>query len=172
MKKIFALLDTMENVVMQWTAMALMVLLVITVILRYVLHMDLYGIDEPEICVAFWLYFISSAHCSNQRTQITADIVNFICKHQLSKLYIKAGTTLVSALICLIFSFWSFGLVRFAVQEGQKTLVWHIPSASYYIAVVIGLWLMFLYHLRDFLIAAQAIRTGNISFAARLFKED
>ena len=138
-------------------------LLVYTVFMRYVFEKDVLGMDELEVCVAFWLYFIASANCSNKGTQITADILNIVCKKcPKARRIINAFTSLLSACVGLIFTYFSFNFFDFAFQRSQRTLILRLPVTTYYIAIVIGLALMSIYHFRDFIIIAKELRKGEI----------
>ena len=48
-------LKKVEEFVMIWSSLILMVLLVYTVFMRYIFNRDVLGMDELEVCVAFWL---------------------------------------------------------------------------------------------------------------------
>ncbi|MCQ4762793.1 TRAP transporter small permease [Cloacibacillus evryensis] len=163
MRNFASWLKKVEEFVMIWSSLILMVLLVYTVFMRYIFNRDVLGMDELEVCVAFWLYFIASANCSNNGTQITADILNIVCKNcpKVQKI-INAMTSLLSACVGIVFTYFSFAFFDFAFQRSQRTLILRLPVTSYYIAIVLGLVLMSVYHFRDFVITAKELRRGEV----------
>mgnify|MGYP000359122411 CR=1 FL=1 len=163
MRYIFRILKKMEEFVMIWSSLILMVLLVYTVFMRYIFNKDVLGMDELEVCVAFWLYFIASANCSNNGTQITADILNLVCrKSPKIQRMINAVTSLLSACVGIVFTYLSFSFFDFAFQRSQRTLILRLPVTSYYIAIVLGLTLMSIYHFRDFIIIAKELHRKEV----------
>ena len=149
MKVLFAFLNRVERFMMLYSTLILMGLLCVTVFLRYVMNTDLYAIDEPEIGIAFWMYFMSSAHASNKKRQITADILGFMVKSERAKALLNMLTSLITATVTAIFAYWCISMVIFSIVQDQRTLVWRIPKATYNIAVLAGLALMSLYAFRD-----------------------
>jgi TRAP-type C4-dicarboxylate transport system permease small subunit len=160
MKKFFLFLNSLERFVILYTTLVVMGLLCVAVFLRYALKTDLYAIDEPEIAIAMWMYFISSAHASNRGSQITADILGFMVGSRFGKAFIKLITNIASAAITAVFAYWSIGMLRFSIAQSQRTLVWRIPKSTYNLAILLGLALMSLYSLRDAILAAKELSRG------------
>ena len=163
MRRISRLIEKTEEYVMIWSSLLLMLVLSYSVFMRYVLKKDVYGLDEIEQVIAFWLYFIAAANCSNKGEQITADILNVVCKKApLAKITISAVASLLAACVGFLFTYFSFGFFKFAFQRSQRTLILSIPFTTYYIAVVLGLLLMSIYHFRDFLVRVKKLRRGEV----------
>ena len=142
-------LDKLLKAIMITSGIFITVTVFIAVVLRYIFEMDLYAIDEFQMLAAYWFYFISAAYASSHGKQITSDIITFVLKKESSKLFVSLLVNIISALVLLIFAYWSRDLVTFAITASQKTQVWQISMVFYYFPVVLGLSLMVIFAFRD-----------------------
>lgn len=149
MKQIFTRLLAFERVSIVICGMTTAALINVTVFLRYFLKTDLYGIEEFELVFAFYLYFIGTAYASATRRQVTVNFVEALLKSQLVKKITKIFSTSITLVVCALYTWWSFGMIEFALENSPKTAVWKIPMLINYSAVVIGFILMSLYCIRD-----------------------
>ena len=62
-----------QGVLLFITLLGIAILVFIQVILRYVLHHPLMGIEELLLFPTIWLYFLGSANASVEHTHITKD---------------------------------------------------------------------------------------------------
>ena len=67
------------GVVMLWVAFAIFV----QIILRYIFHAPLFGIEEIVILTAAWLYFIGVAYTTKAEGHVKVDIITLFSKNRL-----------------------------------------------------------------------------------------
>jgi TRAP-type C4-dicarboxylate transport system permease small subunit len=130
-------------------SIGMVLMICLTVVLRYFFETDLYAIDEFETICAFWLYFIGAAYASYTRKQITADILNFVIQNKRVKKTILIVSSFLTFAVCCVFTVFSLDLFAFAFGRSQKTLIWQIPMTVTYAAIVLGFILMSAYNFRD-----------------------
>ena len=131
-----------------WMALVLMLavtfLVFIQVILRYVLHHPLMGIEEMLLFPTIWLYFLGGAIASRERNHIECRVVT---------MYVR-GTALhvanaLKAAIALAIAVWLtygvYGYFRYALRVGKESDMLYIPLVLGESALFIGLLLMSLY---------------------------
>ncbi len=138
-----------EKFIMVVTSMVLVLLVCWAVVLRYVLELDLYGIEEIEVLIGFWLYFVAGVYGSYKGTQISADILNVLVKNTHVKRFFNIAANIVAFLMVSVFAYWSWDLLMFSIQKRPVTAVWRIPMFFTYLPVVLGFCLMAVYALRD-----------------------
>jgi TRAP-type C4-dicarboxylate transport system permease small subunit len=155
MKKLFSTLLVFERVTVVLCGLTIAALINITVFLRYFLETDLYGIEELELVLAFWLYFIGTAYASATRKQVTVNFLDVMIKSLTIKKALKVTSTFVTLAVCAFYAWWSFDMIGFALDNSPKSSVWKIPTIINYAAVVIGFLLMTIYSVRDLV---EAIR--------------
>ena len=149
MKKMFSTLRVFERVTVVVCGLTIAALINLTVILRYFLQTDLYGIEEFELALAFWLYFIGTAYASGTRKQVTVNFLDSMIKSQSFKKALNVVSALITLGVCAFYAWWSFDMVGFALENSPKTAVWKLPILFNYLAVVFGFLLMTLYCVRD-----------------------
>lgn len=82
--------------------LSITLLVTIQVILRYLLHHPLMGIEELLLFPTIWLFFLGSANASWERTQIKAGILDVFVK----SIKIKKIFSIIMATASFILSFW------------------------------------------------------------------
>lgn len=144
-----------EEIIMMSVGLLLPAIVTVGVFFRYVLKTDLYAIEEIEIFLAIWFYFMGSAYCSYKGTHITADILQTMTKSfKLRKAYALLATGL-ALVISVVFTYWCTDMVVYAWEKSPTTAVWKIPLFAQYLAVYISMILMSIYALRDFVRACR-----------------
>ena len=139
-----------EEIVMMTVGILLPSIVTVGVFFRYVLKTDLYAIEEIEIFLAIWFYFMGSAYCSYKEAHITADILQAMTKSfKLRKIYRVIATGL-SLAISIVFTYWCTDMVTYAWKKSPVSAVWKIPLVAQYIAVYLSMILMSIYAFRDF----------------------
>jgi TRAP-type C4-dicarboxylate transport system permease small subunit len=133
--------------------------LFLAVLLRYVFEIDLFGITELLLIPTFLLYFIGGAHGSYEKSHITADIVGAYVKNESFKNWVTVFTSLVTLIVCIIITKWTFDYVIWSFDNGGKTPGWKIPYYIPHGTVLIGFILMTFYTIinliREFSVAIK-----------------
>lgn len=134
----------------------------LAVILRYVLKMDLFGIEELLIIPIFLLYFFGATYGTYEKSHITADILDSYIKNAKVLLWIRTFTTFISLLASSVFSYWAIQYFIWSVNKLEKTPGWHIPLFIPHGVVMIGFVLMSMYFLIHLYTHIQCIRGKKV----------
>jgi TRAP-type C4-dicarboxylate transport system permease small subunit len=131
-----------------WTALVLMLavtfLVFIQVILRYVLHHPLMGIEEMLLFPTIWLYFLGGAIASRDRNHIECRVVTMYV--QGTALHIaNALKAAISLVVALWLTYGAYEYLRYALRVGKESDMLYIPLVLGESALFIGLLLMCTY---------------------------
>ncbi len=124
--------------------------LFLSVTFRYVLKIDLFGIEELLLIPTFLLYFIGAAQGSYEGSHITADILESYIKSEKIKAWNRLITSAVTLIVCLIITFWNSQYLIWSFNNGGTTSGYQIPLYIPHGTVSIGFILMSFYSLIHF----------------------
>jgi len=113
--------------------------------LRYVFHINVYGIEEVVAFFAFWLYFAGAAYGAFEDSHIQADIVSYFVKNLKLLSIVQAFVAGVVFLISILGIYAAWGMVSFTFQMGSQTPVWRFPLWIPQGSVLFGFVFMTLY---------------------------
>lgn len=153
--KLESLLLKFERVIMLVVGLFLPTIITVGVIFRYILNTDLYAIEEIEVFLAIWFYFIGSAYASYKKSQITADLLQATIKSYTIRKYIAVIAAVFTVLIGIAFCYWSFDMINYAWVKKPQTAVWKLPLIGEYAGVSLSLILMTIYAVRDLVTAIR-----------------
>ena len=135
----------------EWAAFALMLavtfLVFIQVILRYVLHHPLMGIEELLLFPTIWLYFVGGAIASRERTHIECRVVMMYLKGPVAQHIGNIVKASVSLLVCAWLTYWAYEYFRYSLRVWKESGTLFIPLVFAESAMFFGLLLMSLYTL-------------------------
>lgn len=117
----------------------------LVVLFRYILKVNLFGMEEIIIIGAFWLYFIGGAYGTYDKSHISADFLSSYVKNIKIKSSIQLFTSLLTLAICLLYTFWSVEFFQWTYSSGAKTTALHIPVIFSQSAITVGFFLMSFY---------------------------
>lgn len=129
------------------------VIITASVVMRYVLKTDLYGLEEIEILLAMWIYFIGGSYGSYERSHITADIMNVIIKNPKILHGISIFVTAVSLAVSIFFAVWGIQYWNLIFMIGGNTPGLKIPLPLQRMPLTIGFVLMVWFNLYHFVCA-------------------
>ena len=133
-----------ENVIM--ILMIIIPLLVTTqVILRYVLHAPLMGIEELMLFPIIWLYMLGGANASRSRNHIQCGILTLYIKKEKSMAIFNLIKTLVSLLVSSWLTYWAYWFFTYSLRVWKSSDLLYIPMFLGESAIFIGLLLMTIY---------------------------
>lgn len=127
--------------------------MIATVVLRYVLKMNLFGMDEIILCFVFWFYFFGGVNGSMEDSHIRADVIGTFIKNPKILWGLRLVTRVIEIgvqvfLIWLSVELFLTNCRRMPVTQGLK-----IPYIVPQFAIVVGFLLMFLYNIGHLLYA-------------------
>ena len=148
-----------ERAIMLSVGLLLPAMITVGVIFRYILKTDLYAIEEFEVFLAIWFYFMGSAYASYKKQQITADILQAMVKSFATRKLVAIIASLIMVLVSIAFCYYSFDMMAYSWDKQSRTAVWKLPLVWEYLAVLLGFIIMTVYSIRDFVHACK--RTPN-----------
>ncbi|MCM3766273.1 TRAP transporter small permease [Neobacillus niacini] len=135
----------LQRTILILTSILIVLGISITAIFRYVFKVDIFGMEEIIVIFAFWLYFTGGAYGSYERSHISADIISSYVKNERTKSMIKAATSLITTVLCLIFAWWAVQFFIWSFESGGKSPTLGIPSVVPKSAICFGFILMAFY---------------------------
>lgn len=120
---LFHFFDAIQKWVLVFTGIIVFVLTIATVFLRYVLTMNVLGLDEIILLVIFWQYFIGAAQGSREDSQIKADMVSTVVKNKT----VVAWCHLLARIIeCGVIGV----CIKWSISIGVANIVWKFFSLT------------------------------------------
>ncbi len=149
MEKLFDLIDNFICKIQEYicivTGVIVCLLIVAAAFMRYVLAKDFYGSEELILLTAFWLYFMGSSLAARDDTHINADMTSLFVKNEKIKEKIALIKYILSFLISILTTKWSFGYILWSMSLNPKTNVLKIPLTLSQIPILISFVLMDIY---------------------------
>ena len=121
------------------------ILVFIEVMLRYVFHSPLFGIEELIVFIAMWLYFIGASLGAHDRTHIKADVIHVWVKSARGMAIIHTVNSVVTVTLSAIMASWCYDYFIFALKKGGESPALRIPLILPQSGVFVGAILMTLY---------------------------
>ena len=134
----------------------------LAVLLRYVLKIDLFGLEELLIIPIFCLYFFGATYGTFEKSHITADLLDTYIKNEKVLLWVRTFTNLVSIIASGIFAYWAVQYFMWSFNKLEKTSGWHIPLFVPHGIVMVGFILMTIYMLIHLYQQFQLIRGKKV----------
>jgi TRAP-type C4-dicarboxylate transport system permease small subunit len=147
LKKIWNFLLTLEKAIMIVASIGVVILIFISVIMRYILEKNFSGMEELVVMVAFWIYFIGGTYGSYEGSHITADILSVFIKGERAKLAIAFVRDIISTVILFMASYCAVELMNYTAQAGGVTATLKISMMVVYAPIFVGIFMMNFYTL-------------------------
>jgi TRAP-type C4-dicarboxylate transport system permease small subunit len=130
--------------------LAISILVFAEVILRYVLHHPLMGIEEMLIFPAVWLYLLGGAHASQERNQIRARVLEVFLHSSHSVHISKVVMAGITSVVAVWLAYWAGEYFVYALgrEKLSSSLYWPLIYAES--AIFVGFLLMAIYTLVEF----------------------
>lgn len=134
--------------VLIFSSIVLVFTLASTVIMRYVLKIDIFGLEELIIIPGFWLYFLGAGYATKEKNfHIQADLISSYVESPLINKLIELITSIITFVTSLIMTLWSYTFFKDSVTSGAKTPALKIPLFVSHSSVFIGFLIMTIYFL-------------------------
>lgn len=125
------------------------------VILRYFFKTSFVGIEELAAYVAFWMYFIGASYGAYERSHIKAELTHLVFGNSLNYARCRAVTSFISFAASAYILPWAYDYLVWGVVRGEQsrsTLLGNTyPVVFFQVSILIGLCLMCLYFLVEFI---------------------
>ena len=169
LKKAARLLLKLEQFIAVVCCIAIILLVFITVFMRYIFKTGFQGMEELIMLFAFGIYFIGGALGTYYESQITADLTSLLVKNPRKMMGIKAFQNLIDGLLIGVCAVFSTQQMLFVLQIGSRSSGLKLPVWVMYTIILVGLFLMSFYALWHFWDYAK--RTINYSKRSGAEKE-
>lgn len=127
------------------------------VLFRYILRTDLFGLDEVELLLAFWIYFIGGAFGARYGVQIKADFTGFLLsRYPRLRLGAQILGRAIAVLIGCVFAYWGIDFIVDSYNAGGRTPILMLPVWVARLPVCIGTTMVALYLTIDLLIFVRS----------------
>lgn len=150
MKSVINKLVALQNMISVIVLFSLLTLIFIQVLLRYVFNLPLMGIEELMLFPTIWLYMLGAANASEERSHIVVDIADVFIKSQKLLQIIHFIKNVISAIIAVILTYWCFNYFQYSLKLWKLSPLLSMPMFLAESALFIGLVLMSIYSLSDF----------------------
>ncbi|HPQ96105.1 MAG: TRAP transporter small permease [Thiothrix sp.] len=149
LKKIDMLLVRLIHPILIFTGLAVAVCFVAGIFSRAVLGVPLFGLEELILIAVMWFYMLGAALASRERSHLSADFIQVISKNPHVWRLAALVSTVISLVMAVMFVAWSYDLMAWGFQKGQKTPVFSIPWVVAQSSLFVAAVLFVAYLLRD-----------------------
>lgn len=149
---------------------AVTLLMVTEIVLRYVLNSSLRGLPEIYLLLVMWLYMLSTSMASANRSHLRIDIISSLIRSSRTERVYRLIISLLMLIIGLYFIRWAYGLFHWGLIRPTTTPILNIPGLATQTSIFVASLLVTGYSLRDVIQAGIAIWSGGPStgtFAAQ-----
>ena len=148
---LWRVLDWLQQVIMIITSVAIVVLVVTQVLLRYVFMMPLMGIEELACLFGFWLYFTGAANGTRERSHIKADLLDVFIKNKRALYISKSVVTFITLCLAAVFVQWAINYFQWSIRSWERSPSLSIPMIYAQASLVANSFLMFFYFFLEFM---------------------
>ena len=121
--------------------------MVLEVLLRYLLKMNLFGIDEIILCFAIWFYFFGGINGSKEDSQVRADIISVLFHSEKVSWAIRIVSRVIEIIVTIFLTILAYDLIIVNIARMPTTQGLKIPLIIPQLAILIGWTLMAIYNI-------------------------
>lgn len=141
-KKILKIIISLQRAVVLLIGIAVPLIVVYQVILRYVLKKPLMGIEELLVFFIIWLYMLGGSVASEQRNHIECGILTLYIKKDKSIKLFNCIKSMFSVVICSWLTYWGYWYFGYSLKLWKTSDILHIPMFFGEGVIFIGFALM------------------------------
>ncbi|KUK86622.1 MAG: Tripartite ATP-independent periplasmic transporter DctQ component [Synergistales bacterium 58_81] len=143
--KFWRVLGILQKIIMIISSMAILTLVLVQVLLRYVFVMPLMGVEEVATMVGFWLYFMGASWGTAERSHIKADLMQAAIKDPRKLIWVKVLTSTACVILSAMMIYWGWGYTVWGYTRMQLSPTLMIPMIYSQVSIFTGAILMFFY---------------------------
>lgn len=118
------------------------VLVTIQVILRYLLHLPLMGIEELLLFPTIWLYMLGGANASRERNHIECGVLVLYIRKEKSLALFKLIKTAIAVVVSFWLTYWAWWFFMYSLNTWKLSDLLYLPMFFGESAILLGLVLM------------------------------
>lgn len=143
--RIIKTLDETQNVINVCCLVALVVLVIAQIILRYVLKSSLLGIEEIMTYPTIWLFMIGGASASLNNEHIECGILPTFINDPNILYVFEVIKNICSSIISGVLCIYTFKMAKYSFKIWKTSGTLYIPMFYAEVAMFVGMVLMFVY---------------------------
>ncbi len=160
-KKVLDRLISLQNLISIVLMSIIPVMVVIQVLLRYVFHAPLMGIEEIMLFPTIWLYMLGGAMASQKRNHISCGILTLYIKKDLTMQIFNIVKCFVAFAVSVWLTYWAFWYFMYSFTTWKHSDLVGIPMFFGESAIFLGLLFMTLYAGADLYRDAKILLKGR-----------
>ena len=169
MKAVFLLLwrvlDWLQQIVMVVSSVAIVLLVVVQVSLRYFFRMPIFGVEELACLFGFWLYFTGASNGTRERSHIKADLLDVLIKNKRALYIGKSVVTFITICFAAAFLQWAIHYFQWSIKSWERSPALGIPMVYAQASLFVNAFLMLFYFFLELLdYARQAMGYEPLRF--------
>lgn len=125
----------------------LIMAMMLELLVRFFLKQSIFGLSDFIGFSSVWLYAIGASFASYERSHIKAEFINVIVKSNRLRHLSRFISAVVSTLMSVVFTKWSWDLCVYSVSIGEVTQAYPIPKVIFQSSFFVGGILMAIYFL-------------------------
>lgn len=141
-RTIYKTIVSIQRMIAIFTCIAIPIIIVYQVILRYVLKHPLMGIEELLVFFIIWLYMIAGSVASEQRNHIECGILTIYIKKERSMQIFKLFKSIFSVVIGIWLTYWAWWYFSYSLHLWKLSDILRIPMFFAESAIFVGFALM------------------------------
>ena len=118
-------------------------LVFLQVVIRYVIDLGLFGLNDATALMAVWMYFLGAGYAASTGEHITASLVDVVFPQRQG---VQRATAMVAhgatALVMLVFAWWAAEYAWWAHQQGAVTSELKLPRLHFAVPIALGCLMM------------------------------
>lgn len=131
------------------------------VVLRYAFGTSILGMNELIVIPALWMYFIGASYASQQRSHISANVLQVYLRGERARATLRLVIAVISLGLALVFTWWGMLYLVSSAERGGTSSVFGLPLLLSQSAVTCGFVLMTLYGVGDVVSALRDMRAAG-----------
>ena len=131
--------------IMVFFALALAILMVTTVIMRYGIEKPFLGIEEAAVLLGLWLYFVSAAYVTGARAHICGGALHLVVKTRKVRRRVSFLSTVLCLVIAAITLYYAWDQAWFTFNRNRTSTYLRWPKVIWDASMVFGFLMMVIY---------------------------
>lgn len=132
-------------------------LVFVQLMLRYVFHAPLMGIEELLLFPTTWLFMVGAVRASSEKSQIVARVLEIFLKSRRSVCALRSIAAVASCAVLGWLSMWGYDYLKYLLRMEKESPTLYLPTIWYEGLVFCALVLMLLYTAVEFFECARGI---------------
>ncbi|MDI9388273.1 MAG: TRAP transporter small permease subunit [Synergistota bacterium] len=150
-RRVLAPLDKLLDCIIALSIVGIALLVFVQVLLRYVFHAPLMGIEELCLFPTTWLYLAAAVKASSEQNQLIARVLEIFLRRRRQIYFLRALAALVGTGILMWLTYWGYDFLKYSLRVEKTSDTLFIPMIYTEAAVFVCFALMLLYTAVEFM---------------------